>query len=91
MNSTTDARGALRDLFHFHFGTAHPLSGLFFVVNLGALGLLLGEISVLSVPGYVPPAFRHTVACWAIVCWLVTTLSSYAVGFVMGRLYIPRV
>jgi predicted DNA repair protein MutK len=77
--------------FQFHFGAAHWLSGLFFVVNIGAHGLLLGEISVLPGPGYVPPAFHHTVAYWAIVSWLVTTLCSYAVGFVMGRLYVPRV
>jgi hypothetical protein len=51
MNSTTDARGALRDLFQFHFTAAHWLSGLFFVVSIGALGLLLGEVSVLPGPG----------------------------------------
>lgn len=91
MNSTTDARDALRDLFQFHFGSHAWLPLRFAAVVAGALVVLLREIlSVWPGPGYVPPAFRTGLAHTAVVCWAVSTLCAYAGGLVMGRLYVPR-
>jgi hypothetical protein len=91
MNSTTDARGALRDLFQFHYTSQVWLPALFVLVAVGAFAVLVGEILYVR-PGhdYVPPDFRLSVTLWAIACWLVTVFSAYAGGFVMGRLHVPR-
>ena len=91
MNSTTDARGALRDLFQFHYTSQAWLPAVFVLVTVGALAVLLGEILYVR-PGrdYVPPDFQLSIAIWAIVCWLVTVFRAYAGGFIMGRLHVPR-
>ena len=92
MNSTTDARGALRELFQFHYAPHIWLPALFVLVAVGAFVVLLGQILYVgSGPDPVPGAFRLRIAIWAIVCWLVTTFSAYAGGFVMGRISVPRV
>lgn len=91
MNGTMDTRGALRDLFQFHFGSNAWVLLLFAVVAAAALVILLGK--VLSVqPGAcnVPPNFRTALAYTAVICWVVSALCAYAGGFVMGRLYAPR-
>jgi len=87
MNNTTDARGALRDLFQFHYTSNVWLPALFVLVAVGALTALLAEIlTVQPHPGYGAAEIRLSLAFWAIVSWLVTTFSAYAGGFVMGRL-----
>jgi hypothetical protein len=52
---------------------------------LGAI--LYGRTDV----GYVSPVFRHGLAYRTVLCWAVSTLCAYAGGFVMGRLYVPRI
>jgi H+/Cl- antiporter ClcA len=91
MNSTTDARGALRDLFQFHYTSQAWLPALFVLVAVGALVVLLAEILYVR-PGhdYVPVDFQLRIALLAILCWLVTVFSAYAGGFIMGRLHVPR-
>ena len=42
MNSTTDARGALRDLFQFHYTSEVWLPAVFVLVAVGAFAVLLG-------------------------------------------------
>ena len=92
MNNTTDARGALRDLFQFHYASHIWLPALFVLVAVGAFAVLLGQILYVGPgPDNVPGTFRLSLAFWAIACWLVTTFSAYAGGFVMGRLSVPRV
>jgi hypothetical protein len=44
MNSTTDARGALRDLFQFHYTSEVWLPAVVVLVAVGAFAVLLGEI-----------------------------------------------
>jgi hypothetical protein len=91
MNSTTDARGALRDLFQFHFGSHAWLPALLGAVAGGALVVLLGAILSDRPPlQYMPQAFRMSLVYRAVVSWAVSTLCAYAAGFVMGRLYVPR-
>ena len=91
MNSTTDARGALRDLFQFHYTSNVWLPALFVLVAVGALTALLAEIlTVQPRPGYGAAEIRLSLAFWSIACWLVTVFSVYAGGFVMGRLHVPR-
>ena len=91
MNGSTDARGALRDLFQFHYTSQVWLPALFVLVAVGALAALLNEIlSVQPGPGYGAAEIRLSLALWSIVCWLVTVFSVYAGGFVMGRLHVPR-
>ena len=91
MNNTTDARGALRDLFEFHYAPHIWLPALFVLVAVGAFVMLIGQILYVR-PGhdYVPPDFRLAIAFWAIACWLVTTFAAYAGGFIMARLSVPR-
>ena len=92
MNSTTDARGALRDLFQFHYTSNVWLPALFVLVAVGALAALLVEIlSVQPGPGYGAAEIRLSLSFWSIACWLVTVFSVYAGGFVMGRLHESRV
>ena len=92
MNSTTDARGALRDLFQFHYTSGVWLPAVFVLVAVGAFAVVLGEILYVR-PGhdYVSPDFQLSIAIWTIVCSLVTAFSAYADGFSMGRLHVPRV
>ena len=92
MNSTTDARGALRDLLQFHFGRHSWLPLLFAAVAAGALVVLLrGILSDQWFGGPVAPGFRTHLIYSAVISWAVSTLCAYAGGFVMGRLYAPRV
>lgn len=89
MNSTTDARGALRDLFQFH--TWLPL--LLATVIVGALVVHLRGIMSLPVGAYLyaPGAWpRKSLVYSAVICWAVATICAYAGGFIMGRLYEPR-
>ena len=44
MNSTTDARGALRDLFQFHYTSEVFLPAVFVLLAVSAFAVLLGEI-----------------------------------------------
>jgi hypothetical protein len=92
MNSATDARGALRDLLQFHFGSRAWLAALFWAAAALALGVFISQIlnlNLRSSVGYVPPEFRFGLVYRAVGCWLVSTLFTYAAGFVMGRLYVP--
>ena|SRR5216683_1144486 len=97
MNSTTDARGALRDLFQFHFGRFHfgrhtwlPL--LLATVVVGALVVhLRGIMSLPAGAGYLyAPGPRKGLVYSTVICWAVATACAYAGGFIMGRLYEPR-
>jgi hypothetical protein len=92
MNGTTDARGALRDLLDFHFGSRAWLAALFWAVAVIALLVLISRIMNLPTEAgaYVPPEFRLRLVYRAVGCWVVSTLFTYAAGFVMGRLYVPR-
>ena len=95
-DSTSDARGALRELFQLHFGSFHfgpsgwlsillvALAGCSLVLLLGAI--LYGRTDV----GYVSSSFRHGLAWEALFSWVVSTLCAYARGFIAGRLYAPR-
>jgi hypothetical protein len=89
MNSTTEAQGALRDLFQLKFGSYAWVPRLFVAIAVGALAVLLGGIVFGGIPGpgYVPPAFRRSLAYRAIICWAVSIICAYAGGFVVGRLY----
>ena len=91
MNSTTDARSALRDLFQFHLGRNAWLPLLLAAVAVGALVVLLQQILSFFWNVYppVPSAFRTGIAYRAVICWVVSTLCTYAAGFIMGRLYTP--
>jgi hypothetical protein len=92
MNNTTDARGALRDLFQFHYTSNVWLPALFVLGAVGALTALLAEIlTVQPHPGYGAAEIRLSLAFWSIACWLATVFSVYAGGFVMGRLHESRV
>ena len=89
--STSDARGALRDLLQFHFGRHSWLPLLFAAVAVGALVVLLrGILSDQWFGGPVAPAFRTHLIYIAVLCWAVATVCAWAGGFVMGRLYVPR-
>jgi hypothetical protein len=67
MNITTDARGALRDLFQFHYTSQVWLPALFVLVAVGALAALLAEIvSVQAGPGYEATEIRLSLAFWSI-------------------------
>jgi hypothetical protein len=92
MNSKTDVRGALHDLFQLKFGSYSWVPRLFAAITLGALVLLLSGILFGGIPGpgYVPPAFRRGLAYRAVFCWTLSTFCAYAGGFIMGRLYVPR-
>ena len=89
--STSDARGALRDLLQFHFGRHSWLPLLFAAVAAGALVVLLREIlSNEWFGGPVAPGFRTDLRYIALLCWVVSTLCAWVGGFVMGRLYVVR-
>jgi hypothetical protein len=86
MDSTTDLRGALRDLLQFHFGSRAWPVVLFWAVAALALGVFIRQILTLnlrSAVGYVTPEFRFGLDR-AVGCWLVSTLFTYGAGFVMG-------
>lgn len=88
MDSTTNVRGALRDLFQFHFSSYGWLPAVFLMAAVGALVVLLvGILHVQAGPGWVPPAFREALAFRAVICWAVSVVCAYAGGFVVGRLY----
>jgi len=91
MNSTTDVRGALRDLFQLKFGSYAWVPRLFVAIAVGAFAVLLSKIFSIQ-PGIcnVPTTFRTDLAYTAVICWAVSTICVYAGGFVMGRLYVPR-
>lgn len=100
MNGSTDARGAVQDLLQFHFGRFHFSRHfgrhtwlpwlLAAVIPVGAIVVL--RYRILSVPpgGVYFYDFRMGLAYTAVVCWAVATVSAYAGGFIMGRLYVPR-
>ena len=88
MNSTTDARGALRDLFQFHYTSQAWLPAVFVLVTVGALAVLLGEILYVR-PGrdYVPPDFQLSIAIWAIVAgWSQFSAPTRAVSSWVGSM-----
>ncbi len=91
MNSTTDARSALRDLFQFHFGSHAWVPVLLAALAIGALALLLGAImGVWSRPRLratgVPSVYRIPSRD------LLGGLNRLRLcrGFIMGWLYVPR-
>jgi hypothetical protein len=87
MNSTTEVRDALRDLFQFHFSPQIWLPMFLVAVAAGTLAvLILGIQYRLPAAGWVAPEFRNSLTYRAMICWAVSTFCTYAGGFVMGRL-----
>ena len=75
MNNTTEVRGALRDLLD-HLGSRSWLVALVWAAL--ALGIFINQI------------MNRSLVYRAVDWWVVSTLFTYAAGFVMGRLYVPR-
>src|SRR5215469_2318122 len=89
--NTSDTRGALRDLLQLHFGSHAWLPALLMAVSVGMLAILLSTILTVGPGlGYIPPSFRVGLAYKTVACWVLSTISAYVSGFIMGRLYIPR-
>jgi hypothetical protein len=89
-SSTSGVRGALRDMFQFHFGSLAWLPALFTAVAVGAIVVLIEKIVSVPPGGSYYYDFRMSLVRTAVVCWAVSTLCAYVAGFVMGRLYVPR-
>jgi hypothetical protein len=91
MNGTTDARGAIRDLFQFHFGSHAWVPVMLALVVVSTLVVLLSPIPFNPPgPGYMWPTFRTGLVYRAVICWVISTVCAYTAGFIMGRLYVPR-
>jgi hypothetical protein len=90
MNSTTDVRSALRDLFQFHLSSHAWLPALLMTTALGALVVLVGGVLHVRPGPWVPPGVREGFAYRAVICWVVSTFCAYAAGFVMARLYVSE-
>jgi hypothetical protein len=59
---------------------------------IAAVAIAIHVRSILLVrpgAGFVPTEFRSAIAYEAVLCWIVSTLSAYVGGFILGRVYQP--
>jgi hypothetical protein len=91
MNYPTSTADALRDLFRAHTNPHIWLPALLVLVVAMTLGMAVREIlHARSGTVYIPPELGAGVAYSAVLSWTVPTVCAYVGGFILGRVYKPR-